>query len=84
MFLNIEGEGGGSEFFYVRKPTWGKVQNFSNSQSLYRGGKTPTTMSLRVECSRLVFGEVQTLALPRPTAVSLQAEFEAYKEETKV
>ena len=57
----------------------GETQNFSNSQSLYRGEKTSTTMSLRVECSRLV----ETYALSRLTAVSLQEEFGAYMEETK-
>ena len=36
-----------------------------------------TTMSLRVECSRLVFGEVAT------TNVSVQGEFGAYVEETE-
>ena len=46
---------GGSEFFQVAKPT--------------QREKTSTTMSLRVECSQLVFGKVATLALPRPTAV---------------
>ena len=60
----------------------GEAQNFSNSQSLYRGGNTSTIMSLRVECSQLVFGKAT--ALPRPAAVSLQGEFEAYNmEETK-
>ena len=53
------------------------------SPKAYMGGGTSTTMSLRVECSRLVFGEVasQTLSLPRPTAVSLQGEFGAYMED---
>ena len=36
----------------------GEVQNFFQSQSPYREGETSITMSLRVECARLVFGEV--------------------------
>ena len=38
---------------------WGEgmARNFSKSQSLYIGGIS-TTMSLRVVCSRLVFGKV--------------------------
>jgi len=48
----------------------GEAPNFSISQNLYRGGKTSTLISLRVECSQLVFGEV-TLAPARPTVVSL-------------
>ena len=55
----------------------GEAQNFSNSQNLCRGGKMSTTMSLHVECSRLVFGEVVN------TAVSLKGESGAYMEETK-
>ena len=76
MFFNM-GVGGGSEFFEVPKLYGAKAQNFSNSQSPYRGGGTSTTMSLRVECSQLVFGEVTS------TAVCLQEEFEVYMEETK-
>ena len=67
---------GGRNFFQVPKPDMGgKVQNFSNSQSLYRGRKTSIIMSLRVECSRFVFGEV--------AAVSLQGKFGTYMEETE-
>ena len=55
----------------------GRSSKFFKSQSLHRETKTSTTMSLRVQRSRLVFGEVQppqTLALPRPAAASLQGE----------
>ena len=42
--------------------TEGMTRNFSNSQNLYKetyiGGGTSTTMSLRVVCSWLMFGEV--------------------------
>ena len=61
----------------------GEAENFSNFLKAYLWGwRTSTTMSLRVECSRLVFGEVVT-AFPRHTAVSFQREFGAYMEETK-
>ena len=45
MFFKMGGgEADGSEFFQFSKP--------------YRGKKTSTTMSLRVECSRFLFGEL--------------------------
>ena len=43
------------------------ARNFSKSQSLYSGGAS-TTMSLRVVCSQLVFGEV-TSPNTRPSEV---------------
>ena len=60
----------------------GEAQNFSNSQSLYRRGKTSITMSLRVKCSRLVATSPNTRTFE--TADSLQVDFGAYMEETNL
>jgi len=63
----------------------GRAWNFYKSKSLYRWGKTSTTISLQVEGSLAgVWGlqPPQTLALPKRTAISLQGELGAYMEET--